>query len=30
MFYDNALSEIRRYNATIENRMNGIEKIDWS
>ena len=26
MFYDNALSEIRRENATIENRMNGIEK----
>ena len=26
MFYDNALSEIRRENATIENRMNGIVK----
>ena len=26
MFYDNALSEIRRENATIGNRMNGIEK----
>ena len=26
MFHDNALSEIRRENATIENRMNGIEK----
>ena len=26
MFYDNALSEIRRENTTIENRMNGIEK----
>ena len=26
MFYDNALSEIRRENATIENIINGIEK----
>ena len=26
MFYDNALSEIRRENDTTENRMNGIEK----
>ena len=26
VFYDNALSEIRRENATIENRMNGIVK----
>ena len=26
MFDDNALSEIRRENATLENRMNGIEK----
>ena len=26
MVYDNALSEIRRENAIIDNRMNGIEK----